>query len=368
MHDVIIVGAGMAGLVCARQLMRAGLDVLLVEKSAGVGGRIATRRILPRPGESPVIVDHGAQYISADTDSFHRLIKELLNLDVLVEWTRSIHLLNDQGLQPATIDTQKPRYIAPQGMTAVAKYLAQSLKIQTKCRISHIAIQDQQWSLQADSGQTLRADNLVLAIPAPQVLGILPTTLVRSLAIYPMLAAARYTACIAVIAGYPSSTPVPSWRGIKCDDSNLAWVALDSSKRPQATAPILVFHATPHFSSNYLDADAEALEQAGRALLGYTGHRLEDWIAKPEWMQVHRWGFAFPNETVGLASLSTWVPKTSTLLAQPLTSKTALTLTCAGDWCGGPHVEGAWISGHDAAHNLLSMLGRSSSLPMVPVL
>jgi phytoene dehydrogenase-like protein len=42
MHDVVIVGAGLAGLCCARQLTARGVDVLLLEASDGVGGRIRT--------------------------------------------------------------------------------------------------------------------------------------------------------------------------------------------------------------------------------------------------------------------------------------------------------------------------------------
>ena len=42
MNDVLVVGAGVAGLVCASDLRRAGLDVSVVEASDGVGGRVRT--------------------------------------------------------------------------------------------------------------------------------------------------------------------------------------------------------------------------------------------------------------------------------------------------------------------------------------
>ena len=72
MKDVIVIGAGMAGLICAQQLKQAGLDVTVVEKSAGVGGRMATRRL------QGTWVDHGAQLISVKSDSFGRFIRLLL--------------------------------------------------------------------------------------------------------------------------------------------------------------------------------------------------------------------------------------------------------------------------------------------------
>jgi phytoene dehydrogenase-like protein len=40
MADVVIVGAGMAGLTCAEDLTRAGIDTLVLEASDGVGGRV----------------------------------------------------------------------------------------------------------------------------------------------------------------------------------------------------------------------------------------------------------------------------------------------------------------------------------------
>ena len=42
MSDVVVVGAGMAGLTCALDLVRAGVDCTVVEGSDGVGGRVRT--------------------------------------------------------------------------------------------------------------------------------------------------------------------------------------------------------------------------------------------------------------------------------------------------------------------------------------
>ena len=51
--DVVVVGAGVAGLQCARRLRDAGLQVVVLDKARGVGGRVATRRVDGQP------VDHG---------------------------------------------------------------------------------------------------------------------------------------------------------------------------------------------------------------------------------------------------------------------------------------------------------------------
>ena len=57
MHDCIIIGAGIAGLVAARDLSRAGLDVLLLEARDRIGGRILTEC----PAGSPV--ELGAEFV-----------------------------------------------------------------------------------------------------------------------------------------------------------------------------------------------------------------------------------------------------------------------------------------------------------------
>jgi len=44
-RDVVVVGAGLAGLCCARRLTAAGVDCLVVEASDGVGGRMRTDEV-----------------------------------------------------------------------------------------------------------------------------------------------------------------------------------------------------------------------------------------------------------------------------------------------------------------------------------
>ncbi|MEO9139004.1 MAG: FAD-dependent oxidoreductase [Jatrophihabitans sp.] len=56
--DVVVVGAGLAGLTCARDLHRAGLDVLVIEADSQVGGRIRTDRV------DGMLLDRGFQLLN----------------------------------------------------------------------------------------------------------------------------------------------------------------------------------------------------------------------------------------------------------------------------------------------------------------
>ena len=64
---VAIIGAGLAGATTARTLVDAGADVVVFDKSRGVGGRMATRRA---PHDAAVTFDHGAQYFTARDPRF----------------------------------------------------------------------------------------------------------------------------------------------------------------------------------------------------------------------------------------------------------------------------------------------------------
>src|SRR2546426_12265464 len=57
-RDVVVIGAGMAGLTAARELTRAGFDILVLEARDRVGGRIHTLH-----GPAPHGLEVGAQMI-----------------------------------------------------------------------------------------------------------------------------------------------------------------------------------------------------------------------------------------------------------------------------------------------------------------
>ena len=41
--DVLIIGAGISGLICATELQNSGLQVVLLDKGRRAGGRLSTR-------------------------------------------------------------------------------------------------------------------------------------------------------------------------------------------------------------------------------------------------------------------------------------------------------------------------------------
>jgi monoamine oxidase len=62
-YDVLIVGAGAAGLCAARELALAGRRVAVLEARERIGGRIYSRELTPNADGSPNIVELGAEFV-----------------------------------------------------------------------------------------------------------------------------------------------------------------------------------------------------------------------------------------------------------------------------------------------------------------
>ena len=247
------------------------------------------------------------------------------------------------------------RYVAPAGMNAIAKFLGQGLQIWRSQRVEAIAFHDSNWQLSLESADCeatakerseVIARAVVFAIPAPQALAILePLTDLSTLC--DRLRFVEFNPCLSVMAGYPTQLePQPDWQAVSfVDNPVLAWVGWDSSKRAKKTGnyEVFVVQSSADFARRYLEIPD--LQAAGRELLTKASECLLPWLAKPEWIQVHRWRYAFPSRP---------------LLQSYLSAETNLPLVCCGDWCGGNFVEGAMHSGIAAATEInRQMEGRS---------
>lgn len=356
-RKVVVVGAGMAGLVCARRLQRAGHSVSLVEKSRGVGGRMATRRIDGTP------LDHGARYITPQGETLRFLTEQWLQRGILQPWRPHCFSLTQEGLKAVHQDTVY--YTAPAGMSAVGKELAQSLTIHRQQRAIALTFDENGWLLTAertDDGILVRhtADALVLAIPAPQV-----EPLLADLASTPevdklkgAIAHVRYAPCLTVLAQYSHplvSTPSPlpcapnePWMVDGGTDSPFFWLGLDSSKRPTPNINV-VFHSSAPFARRWLETPD--LQTPGFSLLEEAGQWVAPWLAKPQRWQVHRWRYAY---------IEAPHPEPICPVADPLP------LVACGDWCGDRQIDTALDAGWQAAQQIHALF-TGATLPAFPV-
>lgn len=338
MTDIAVIGAGMAGLVCAQQLSQAGYSVVVVEKSRGVGGRVATRRL------QGTVADHGTCYLKPKGELLGQFVELLEKRQILEVWTDTVEKFNsDSGLR--TQDSGLC-YVAPGGMSAIAKFLAQGLNILLNQRA--IAIHptpENTWRLTLESSNAeIIAKAVVVAIPAPQALALLAplSESILDAEFLENLRSVEFSPSISVMAGYPQPhLPLTSWKALTfVDDADLGWIGLDSSKRPHPQQPHFVLQSSAKFAQLHLET--EDLQPVGKYMLQKAAQTLAlPWLSNPEWLQVHRWRYAFPSHPWNAAFLS---------------AKNHLPLVCCGDWCGGNLVEGAMLSGIAAASEINNQL------------
>ena len=91
---VAVVGAGISGLTCAGRLANAGFEVLVLEKSRGPSGRMATRRAEPQ-----LQFDHGAQYFTVRDPRFERVVQRWIAAGVAAQWDAKIAAITNGQLQ-----------------------------------------------------------------------------------------------------------------------------------------------------------------------------------------------------------------------------------------------------------------------------
>lgn len=346
MTDIVVIGAGMAGLVCAQQLTQGGYSVKVIDKSRGVGGRVATRRLFDTKA------DHGACYLKPKGELLQRLVTLLCQKGDLEVWTDTLHVKDNSSSLLGNSPSSLP-YIAPAGMNVIAKFMAQGLEIHCAQPVNSITLNSQnQWRLTCSTNEEITASSVVVAIPAPQAVVLLESLGSNLLnhSFLEKLRSVEFYPTITVMAGYPdSSQQLPQWKAITFNDnSTLAWIGLDSSKRKirelAACVPASRSHFVIHSSADFAQKhfDSVDLQQVGQKILENAASTLNlQWLNNPQWMQVHRWRYAFPK----------------TPLEQPcLPAETSSPLVCCGDWCGGNLITSAMLSGIAAAQHINNQL------------
>ena len=341
-HDVAVIGAGISGLSAAKRLQRESLDVVVLEKSRGVGGRAATRRVTIAP-EVQIPVDHGAQYFTVRDLRFAEQVARWQEEGVCFPWSDGFAVWSDGILHQDDSGMSETRFACRDGMSRLGKNLAEDVEIFLEFQVSSVRPRDGVWEIHSDSlhaSSPVLARKLMISSPLSQTMKLAGDYLSseeRSLS-----ERLGSSPCIAVMAFYEEAVPSPFWTGIQVRDSDrkLAWIAWDSSRRALGTpGNVAVLHGSGEFSRRWLEATREELVLAGDELLREAATIGGTWMAHPKEVVIHRWRYAReqgPNVNGGFL---------------PATAFPSLSLI--GDGLNGGRLEGAWLSGLFAAEHLL---------------
>lgn len=317
-NSVGIVGAGLAGLTCARELIRMGFNVNLFDKGRVPGGRIATR--LTGPG---LTFDHGAQYFTARDPRFRGCTADWITRGVVAEWNGRVIRL-EGGM---VIDTSpETRYVGVPGMSALATDLADGLSVRSGTRVTSVLRERDSWTIATDGGETVGPfDTLVVTLPAPQSL-----ELFRS---HPLMVAAstvQMTPCWAVMVAFESRLEVP-WDGAFVHGSPLRWVARNSSKPGRVgDVDCWVLHASPDWSVTQLETTSDIV---ANELLGAFSDAVSERLPPHIHIAAHRWRYSQGSDEADRRILS----------------DSEESLVFCGDWLASGRVEGAFLAGIGAA-------------------
>ena len=294
-------------MACARRLAKAGLRSTLFDKGRGIGGRVATRRV------NALQFDHGAQYVTAKDEGFVAALRELTAMEAIAPWQDG---------------TGRTKTVGIPGMSSLAKVLAAGLDIRLSAQVTAITPADSGWSLRIGNIEH-RASHVIITVPAPQVAAFLGTD-------HPLvvpLSGVRLAPCLTLMAAVAATARFISRSDL---DDPLAWIAQDSSKpgRPQSDTIAWVAQAGPAFSLAHLEKDPDSIAALMLPLLCDRLGLTKDQIT---YAAAHRWRYARVIHPLG-----------QVFLRSP-----DGTLYLGGDWCLGPRVEAAWISGTAIADDLL---------------
>lgn len=335
---MVIVGAGCAGLACARVLFEAGEQPVVLDKARGVGGRAATRRVDGQP------IDHGVIFFHGSDPDFLEALDRVDSGTRLDGWPAT-WVGEGQPCLPRAFAPGERRLAFTQGITAFPKFLARELDVRLRTDVRSLVVREHDFELHINDGETMATDALVLALPAAQM-----RSFIEPLPAFTALDSARALLqtlstdpCLTLIATYPPTTPVPDWDVMYPDDSDIVMLAShDSRKRPEKKFHAFVLQCSARFSRRHLDDEPSSWVET---VLNETGRLVGGWAQRPLLAQAHRWRYGRANSFPLSGPLLVDFPGGQTL---------GLTGEIFNPALG---VEAAYLSGKALAHRILRTRG-----------
>ena len=328
--EVAVIGAGLSALVAAREFHRAGRDAHLFEKSRGLGGRMATRRL------SEARFDHGCQFFTVRSESFAREVARWEQQNLVAPW---FNRMDEQGQASLNPDCENTRYRVAEGMTALPKALGEGLPIHRQHTVSEVRWTGGHWHLAfAENEPTVTARALLSTAPVPQTLALLDgcgdDTVTQALE---PLREVRYAPCFALMVLLDRQPVIgPSGFFAPREDPVVATLADNAAKGVSPRIGAISILSTDTFAAAHFDQDPD--EVTAKLLAA-----AKPWLTGCEVLEssLRRWKYARPVES----------------FSEPGWLLPSHRLAVAGDAFGGPpRLEQAFLSGRWVAGEALKML------------
>ncbi|CAB5672042.1 glutamate synthase subunit beta [Delftia tsuruhatensis] len=337
---IAVIGAGMAGLACARTLMQAGHDVHVYERLPQAGGRM--RSVNGAQGA----FDIGAQYFTVRDARFEQALQTVPGL--CRPWSVStLRVLDAQGRQSSAAPAPtEAHWVATPDMQALPMAWAAPLwdagRLHLGQRVTRLERHGgaASWRLHLETiestAQVVESgfDAVVLALPAPLARQLLQTTPL-ALPLVRGMAGVEMAPCWTLTLSYPMATEAglstlgPQWNAARTTHERAVWVARESSKPGRSQSERWTVHASPQWSQEHRADDApRVLAKMQKAFGEITRIRVP-----PRHASVYLWPQAQTLSPLGRSHV--W--------------NAGAGLGLCGDWCLGRRVEDAFVSGLEMA-------------------
>jgi renalase len=321
---IAIIGAGISGAWLSNRLTRYGASITIFDKSRGAGGRSSTRRA------EGIRIDHGAQFIEAQSEKFKEFLLELEDRGIVQEW-KDYKLVNYDSQQKQitgpVFPNQDKIYVSVPGMNQIAKHLLVRSNFINKTKISTATRDLELFSDEASLGQF----DLIVSTAPP----------VQSGDIFSKFPIARYFSSIKMKTHFAALIISDKNFEFEFDGANLSnsilnWVGINSNKPGKDKSPLsIVLHTNYEYATNSKSLSREdILNEMLAELKSVTG--FED--NTPRYLDLHRWFYGRTFKALGEDYI--WDEEHN--------------IAVCGDWLIGDNIESAWTSADKLADQIIN--------------
>jgi predicted NAD/FAD-dependent oxidoreductase len=277
-QSVVVIGAGLSGIVLARHLVLAGHRVQVLEKSRGIGGRISTRR------EGELRFDHGAPFVYAPNALIAGALRGLESDNVLVR--------------------SGDAWIGTPSMNALPRWFANEVTVHGECTAHALLRTEAGWRVVLTDEREFDADVVLFAIPAPQAVALLqrsaPDVVALTASVHGPLARVTMSPCWSIMCALDDAVDLVALPLFGDDGLRLY---AQHTRPGRSTHHAWVAHASSAWSTQHLEDDASAVEARMASAIA-DAHR----GVVPTFLRAHRWRFA--NVLRGLDAPFLWDAET----------------------------------------------------------
>jgi hypothetical protein len=325
--DILIIGAGLSGLVAANTLQNKGFTVTVLEKEPLPGGQMATARI----GDG--LADYGAQFFTCRTKIFQQQVDLWLESGLVYVWSDE---WSDGSIKRTTANGQ-PRYAVNGGMIQLMKQLTDKLDdVRAGITVRAVQWQDDNWLVIDKSNRVFSSRMLILTPPVPQSLALVKDVPLNEVD-RSELDRIYYSPCLCGLFTIEGESQLPPSGAVQNFDRDVYWIADNQIKGISPEERVITVHVNKRYSEQHFnDSEGEILAFLRAELQPYLK---SDAIIKRQ--ELKKWRYSTPMTTYPLDILKA----------------TGIPLIFAGAAFGGRgRIEGAYLSGLAAGRATIDLL------------